>query len=78
MSETVEEAAEVAPAPEALNRETVDAVLAAVEAGDHDALVALLEPLHAADVADLLEQIGRERAAGADPALGAASSTARC
>ncbi len=59
MSETVEEAAEVAPAPEALNRETVDAVLAAVEADDHDALVALLEPLHEADVADLLEQISR-------------------
>ena len=54
-----EETAEAAPAPEALSRETVDAVLAAVEAGDHDALVALLEPLHEADIADLLEQISR-------------------
>ncbi len=47
-----------------LDRETVDAVLAAVEAGDHDALVALLDELHEADIADLLEQISRpERAA---------------
>ncbi len=37
----------------------VRAVLDAVEAGDHDRLVALLEPLHEADVADLLEQISR-------------------
>jgi len=32
-------------------------ILAAVEAGDTAALTALLEPLHAADIADLLEQI---------------------
>jgi magnesium transporter len=59
MSETAEQAAEPAGAPEALGRDTVEAVLAAVEAGDHDALVRLLEPLHEADVADLLEQISR-------------------
>ena len=35
----------------------VDRVLAAVGAGDTGALTALLEPLHAADIADLLEQI---------------------
>ena len=39
--------------------ETLDAVRAAVAAGDHDALVALLEPLHEADIADILEQISR-------------------
>ncbi len=59
MSEGAEEVEAAATASETLNRETVDAVLAAVEAGDHDALVALLEPLHEADVADLLEQISR-------------------
>jgi magnesium transporter len=59
MSETSEQATEPAAAPEALGRETVEAALAAVEAGDHDALVRLLEPLHEADVADLLEQISR-------------------
>jgi magnesium transporter len=59
MSEIAEEAGEPAGAPEALGREAVEAVLAAVEAGDHDALVRLLEPLHEADVADLLEQISR-------------------
>ncbi len=59
MSEVRGEAAEAAPAPEAPMRETIEAVLAAVEAGDHEALVALLEPLHEADVADLLEQLSR-------------------
>jgi magnesium transporter len=43
----------------ALNAATVDAILAAVEVGAHDRLVALLEPLHAADIADLLEQVSR-------------------
>ena len=56
MSETEEQTAEAAPE---VTRDTVDAVLAAVQADDHDALVALLEPLHAADVADILEQISR-------------------
>ena len=59
MSEIEGEAAEAAPATDALSHATIEAVLAAVEAGDHPALVALLEPLHEADVADLLEQISR-------------------
>ncbi len=37
----------------------IAAVLEAVESGDKPRLLALLEPLHAADVADLLEQIGK-------------------
>lgn len=40
-----------------LDRDTVDPVLAAVRAGDAEALVAAFEPLHAADIADLLEQV---------------------
>jgi len=36
----------------------VDAILDAVQAGDTALLTRLLEPLHAADIADLLEQIG--------------------
>jgi len=35
----------------------IDAVLGAVDAGDRDALVTLLEPFHAADIADMYEQI---------------------
>ncbi|MEZ5713912.1 MAG: magnesium transporter [Paracoccaceae bacterium] len=41
----------------ALNRRDVAAILYAVDVGDRDRLVALMEPLHAADIADLLEQI---------------------
>lgn len=41
-----------------LDARRVADVLAAVEAGDAARLSALLEPLHAADIADLLEQIG--------------------
>ncbi|MEE9387921.1 MAG: magnesium transporter [Paracoccaceae bacterium] len=40
-----------------LDSNTVAAVLDAVGTGDADALIALMEPLHAADIADLLEQI---------------------
>jgi magnesium transporter len=40
-----------------LDRRRVAAVLDAVEAGDATLLTALMEPLHAADIADLLEQI---------------------
>lgn len=40
-----------------LNRRDVAAVRAAVEAGARDELIALMEPMHAADIADLLEQI---------------------
>jgi len=39
-------------------REVIDVVRAALGQRDVAALVALLEPLHAADIADLLEQIG--------------------
>ncbi len=41
-----------------LDRDLVHEVLDAVEAEDASRLDALLEPLHAADIADLLEQIG--------------------
>jgi len=43
---------------EILDRALVNAVLEAVEVGDSDQVSELLEPLHAADVADLIEQIG--------------------
>ncbi|MEZ5887711.1 MAG: magnesium transporter [Paracoccaceae bacterium] len=42
----------------ALDPETVEAILDAVEAGDAGAIEGLMEPLHAADIADLFEQIG--------------------
>ena len=41
----------------ALDRATVSAILDAVEAGEAPRLTALMAPLHAADIADLLEQI---------------------
>ncbi|MFT6451003.1 MAG: magnesium transporter [Halocynthiibacter sp.] len=41
----------------ALDKRAVAAVLEAVEAGDPELLTALMEPMHAADIADLLEQI---------------------
>lgn len=40
-----------------LDRRAVAAILYAVETGDKARLTALMEPLHAADIADLLEQI---------------------
>ncbi len=40
-----------------LGTDTVADVLLAVETGDADVLIKLMEPLHAADIADLLEQI---------------------
>ncbi len=46
------------PEDETLDQGRIDAVLRAVEAEDRAGLDALLEPLHAADIADLLEQIG--------------------
>ncbi|MCR8726753.1 magnesium transporter [Frigidibacter sp. ROC022] len=47
-----------------LDRGTVSAILEAVESHDAARLTELMEPLHAADIADLLEQIGSdERAA---------------
>jgi hypothetical protein len=59
MNDTDEPGAGGAAVMQAVPGETVAAILAAVDAGDHEALVALLEPLHEADVADLLEQITR-------------------
>ncbi len=41
----------------ALDRKDVAQVLFAVDREDRDALLAMMEPLHAADIADLLEQI---------------------
>ncbi len=41
-----------------VHADRVAAILAAVEAADTRRLTALMEPLHAADIADLLEQIG--------------------
>lgn len=43
-----------------LDRDTVGPVLMAVREGDADALVAAFEPLHPADIADLLEQVDDE------------------
>jgi len=40
-----------------LDRRAVAAILYAVDIGDRDKLIELMEPLHAADIADLLEQI---------------------
>ncbi|MFT4715265.1 MAG: magnesium transporter [Paracoccaceae bacterium] len=42
-----------------LDADTVEQVLAAVEGADRPRLTDLLEPFHAADIADLLEQISR-------------------
>ncbi|MBI6630099.1 magnesium transporter [Pontibaca salina] len=41
-----------------LDRRAVAAILYAVETNDRQKLIELMEPLHAADIADLLEQIG--------------------
>ena len=41
----------------ALDRRTVAAILYAVDVDDRMKLIELMEPLHAADIADLLEQI---------------------
>ncbi len=41
----------------ALNAELIDAILDAVRAGHQGRLISLLEPLHEADIADMLEQI---------------------
>ena len=45
----------------ALDRAVVTAILEAVEHGDAGTLTDLMEPLHPADIADLLEQIGGEQ-----------------
>ncbi len=59
MADTIEEPAEAVNPTHALSREAIETILDAVEAGDHQLLVELLEPLHEADIADLLEQINR-------------------
>ena len=41
-----------------LDPRVVEAILEAVEDGNAEAVDELMEPLHAADIADLLEQIG--------------------
>ena len=45
----------------ALNAATVDAILDAVEANERDQLLAFLDGMHPADVADLLEQIDQPK-----------------
>ncbi|MDF1854676.1 magnesium transporter [Pseudooceanicola sp.] len=63
MSEDTDQIAEIEPEAEdddaayALNRRAVAAILFAVDTGDREKLIELMEPLHAADIADLLEQI---------------------
>jgi magnesium transporter len=47
-----------------LDRREVQAILDAVEAGDAAALTELMAPLHPADIADLLEQLGSGDRAG--------------
>ncbi len=59
MTEVEEDADTAATAPDVLDQGKIDEILESVEAQDHDRLAALLEPLHEADIADLLEQIGR-------------------
>lgn len=59
MDETREKAHEAAESDEELAPELVASVLEAVADGDQEQLVGLLEPLHEADIADLLEQISR-------------------
>ncbi|MCW1932413.1 magnesium transporter [Pararhodobacter zhoushanensis] len=45
------------PEEESLSSERFDTVLEAVEAGDAEAIAAALEPMHPADISDMLEQI---------------------
>ena len=59
MSEVGEEAAEAAPAPEALSGRPSRRCWRRSRRATTTRLVALLEPLHEADVADLLEQLSR-------------------
>ncbi|WP_424926987.1 magnesium transporter [Amaricoccus tamworthensis] len=44
-----------------LDHETFEAVVAAVESADSDRLQELLEPLHEADIADLIEELDRNQ-----------------
>ncbi len=58
MSDTT--AADLETSGQSLTADLLDQVLASVEAADQLRLTALLEPLHEADIADLLEQITRD------------------
>jgi magnesium transporter len=57
MAEDQTEREDLAEPDFSLDRDLSDAVVDAVEAGDEPKLALLLEPLHPADIADLLEQI---------------------
>jgi magnesium transporter len=60
MTTGVETEPPVAPSDDSdytLDRKKVAAILFAVDVNDRDKLIELMEPLHAADIADLLEQI---------------------
>jgi magnesium transporter len=59
MEDVTQEQAEATRPDDPVTRELVADVLAAVDAEDKVRLLELLEPLHEADVADLLEQIDR-------------------
>lgn len=48
---------DIAEEPFELSRKLVAGILYAVDANDRDTLIQLMEPLHAADIADLLEQV---------------------
>ena len=61
MAEIVENPNEIDDDAYLLEAETVDAILEAVDAGNRRKLLRLLDPLHAADIADLLEQISDKR-----------------
>lgn len=57
MSELAEDILEPEEEAYELSRKDVATVLFAVDQGDRDKLVELMEPMHAADIADMLEQI---------------------
>ena len=57
MTETIRDLDDDQDEDFALDRDMVNEVLEAVDQGDGDRVEALLAPLHAADIADLLEQI---------------------
>ena len=61
MTDQFSEAAEPAEGIHGLDGRTVDAIRIAVAAGDTERLGRLLAPLHAADIADLLEQVDSHR-----------------
>jgi len=58
MSEHEEDIADRDEDEYSLDPRVIEAILEAVEDGNAEAVDALMEPLHAADIADLLEQIG--------------------